>query len=75
MAGTIESVFRYLEYKIGLTKDALIQQKDILAKSEPVAIFDVGANIGDTTAAYTKYFPKSVIYSFEPFTDSSFRSV
>lgn len=34
---------------------------------EPKIVFDVGANIGQTTYSYRHKFRKSMIYSFEPF--------
>lgn len=33
-------------------------------------IFDIGANRGDTVAAYKEQFPNAKIYAFEPFPDS-----
>lgn len=32
-----------------------------------ITIFDVGANIGQTSAEFQKQFPGSTIYAFEPF--------
>ncbi len=51
-------------------KDPYIAKKNILGSIEPGAIFDIGAHCGDTTAAYAKHFTESMIYSFEPFSDS-----
>ncbi|MDJ0704390.1 MAG: FkbM family methyltransferase [Leptolyngbyaceae cyanobacterium MO_188.B28] len=33
-------------------------------------IFDIGANIGDSTIGYKKYFPNSEIHAFEPVKDT-----
>lgn len=33
-------------------------------------IFDVGANVGQTAATYRRIFPRSQIWSFEPFPDT-----
>jgi FkbM family methyltransferase len=51
-------------------KDPYIDKKNILAETEPGVIFDIGAHQGDTTAAYVKHFPESLVYSFEPAPDS-----
>jgi len=48
-------------------KDPYVDKRNILAANKSGVIFDIGAHIGETTAAYAKYFPKSMIYSFEPF--------
>lgn len=43
--------------------------KDIRAELpnfKPQIIFDIGANIGQSAIEYKKYYPKSVIHSFEP---------
>jgi FkbM family methyltransferase len=53
--------------------DALTQPSDPFAeqrrltKREDITIFDVGAHIGDVSKLYSQLFPRSTIYSFEPF--------
>ncbi|MFC1834866.1 FkbM family methyltransferase [Thermodesulfobacteriota bacterium] len=42
-------------------------QREILPGPEDPVIFDVGANVGQTTQRYLEHFPESTIYSFEPF--------
>ncbi len=42
-----------------------------LVRSRPVqTIFDVGANVGDTVAAYRRLFPGATIHAFEPFPEA-----
>jgi FkbM family methyltransferase len=52
-----------------LRSDPFIEQRRLLNK-EAVTIFDVGAHIGDISKVYNDLFPKSTIYSFEPFPQS-----
>lgn len=51
--------------------DPFIEQKR-LAKlcSKPIVIFDVGAHHGQTSVAYKRTFPSSLIVAFEPFPES-----
>ncbi|MEM9213307.1 MAG: FkbM family methyltransferase [Cyanobacteria bacterium P01_F01_bin.150] len=43
--------------------------------SQPInLIFDIGANVGQSTIGYKKYFPESIIYSFEP-VDATFNKL
>lgn len=51
--------------KITIPEDYKDQEK-ILGKSVNV-IFDVGANVGQTSFKYRKLFPHAIIHSFEPF--------
>lgn len=64
---------RYLGYDPGLRKikidDDFLDQKNLLVKINVEVIFDVGANVGQTTQKYRKLFPRSKIYSFEPFSN------
>ena len=41
--------------------------KSILKCDQKLIIFDVGAYIGNSAANYSTWFPRSQIYSFEPF--------
>ncbi|AFY39779.1 methyltransferase FkbM family [[Leptolyngbya] sp. PCC 7376] len=50
-------------------KSAFKSQKKLITLREPT-IFDVGAHVGQTAKQYRRFFPKSKIYSFEPFPDS-----
>ena len=45
-----------------------------LAAPEVRTIFDVGANVGMTTARYRKLFPAATVHAFEPF-DASYRQL
>jgi FkbM family methyltransferase len=71
LAGLIGRLQSGLQYWVRqYRKNPYVAKKKILAAAEPGVIFDIGANRGDTTAAYAKYFPESMIYSFEPFPES-----
>lgn len=62
---------RELHYGLrGITKDAFNDQLGLLSGTKVQTIFDIGANIGRTTAEYTSLFPESTIYSFEPFPEA-----
>ncbi|MCK9351792.1 MAG: FkbM family methyltransferase [Candidatus Pacebacteria bacterium] len=47
--------------------DDFLDQKKLLGNILTPMIFDVGANIGQTTYKYKKLFQKAEIYGFEPF--------
>lgn len=47
--------------------DDFVDQKKILHGRNVITIFDVGANVGQTTKKYRKLFPKATIYGFEPY--------
>lgn len=76
----IKKVFNTLDLEIKRNAPLLGQedcfdiQKKLLNKSNSVVIFDVGAYTGETAIHYNNLFPKSQIYSFEPF-PSSFSSL
>lgn len=53
-----------------ITTGAFIDQQMLLSGTRAQTIFDVGANIGKSTAKYSSLFPESTIYSFEPFPES-----
>jgi FkbM family methyltransferase len=42
----------------------------LLCRNKVSTIFDVGAHTGETVAKYKPLFPRSTIYSFEPFPES-----
>src|ERR687886_84628 len=49
------------------SSDAFLVKKDLLKNCvQPLTIFDIGANEGQTTERYSKMFPTAKIYSFEP---------
>ena len=48
-------------------KDPFQDQQALLSGRSVISILDIGANIGDITAAYRSVFPEAVIYGFEPF--------
>lgn len=48
--------------------------KGILKSEKKLIIFDVGAYIGNSATNYSKWFPGSQIYSFEPF-ESNFKKL
>jgi FkbM family methyltransferase len=49
--------------------DDFLDQKALCKKGGAITIFDVGANVGQTTMKYRKIFPRAQIYGFEPFRD------
>ena len=55
--------------KVTLNEDFL-DQKKLLRNTSIRIIFDVGANVGQTTRRYRKLFPRATIYAFEPFPSS-----
>jgi len=64
--GRVSNTLREL---IRLPRDAFKDQRSILSEIEVTTIFDLGANIGDTTLQYSNLFTKAKIYAFEPFPD------
>jgi FkbM family methyltransferase len=44
--------------------------KNYFIKEEKIIIFDIGAHTGQSAKKYSKFFPNSEIYSFEPFYES-----
>ncbi len=48
-----------------LKKSEWQRQKELL-KGKANVIFDVGANRGNTTLKYLKFFPNAMVHSFEP---------
>lgn len=67
-----KSLIRHLGYEVHKVhyKDAFYDQKMLLRGDKVLTTFDVGANIGQTTAKYKTLFPESTIYSFEPLPES-----
>lgn len=55
-----------LESIIPFGKNYLYDIQRYSGKKDFEIIFDVGANVGNYTARFKKYFPESKIYSFEP---------
>jgi FkbM family methyltransferase len=43
-----------------------VDMQHLLSNNNPVVIFDVGANVGQSTKELKSYFPKSKVYCFEP---------
>jgi FkbM family methyltransferase len=52
------------------SEDPFLVQKFIFNDAKQLIIFDVGAYVGNITAAYRGIFPQATIYCFEPFPDS-----
>jgi FkbM family methyltransferase len=49
------------------SSDAFLVKKELLKKCvQPLTIFDIGANEGQTTDRYSQMFPTAKIYCFEP---------
>jgi FkbM family methyltransferase len=60
----------YESYLRRLSKNAFSDQQMLLSGIKVQTIFDIGANVGQTAAEYSRLFPKSTIYCFEPFPES-----
>lgn len=58
----------------GVHDDAFDAQAHLLGERGIRVVFDVGANLGQTSTIYADRFPSAEIHAFEPFTDS-FRAV
>lgn len=66
----VRSLARRFGYDVIRYKDAFHDQQTLSCSNKVLTIFDVGANVGQTTAKYKTLFPNSTIYSFEPFPES-----
>jgi FkbM family methyltransferase len=68
--GLIKDSFRRLGLDLRVyrpSSDAFLVKKELLKKCvQPLTIFDIGANEGQTTQRYSQMFPTAKIYSFEP---------
>jgi FkbM family methyltransferase len=65
-----KAAIRNIYFKLlKIDRDAFLMQRMLLDKRGGT-ILDIGARIGETTAKYSRLFPESTIYSFEPFADS-----
>ncbi|UCC98541.1 MAG: FkbM family methyltransferase [Phycisphaerales bacterium] len=67
MANILKYLYRPKSCK---TENALDLQRCLFGDTRNIVIFDVGAYVGEITAAYKKAFPSSTVYSFEPFPES-----
>ena len=73
----VKSVFKRIFYKLGYELSSVIQNKKsddpieivqiLLGKENVRLIIDGGASIGDTSNAFSRYFPSASIHAFEPF--------
>lgn len=82
MKKIIQEVFAFFGLKISriqkVTGNAMVNFKDPFSVQKhlfkdsngELIIFDIGAYIGHVSVEYGNIFPKSTIYSFEPFPDS-----
>ena len=71
----VKSVFKRIFHKLGY--DPVIQNRKsddpieivqrLLGKENVRLIIDGGASIGDTSNAFSRYFPYASIHAFEPF--------
>lgn len=59
-------IYNYLSNPIGIEKEL----RTFLSGKEDIVIFDIGACEGEDSIRYSKMFPKSKIYSFEPREDN-----
>jgi FkbM family methyltransferase len=63
----IGAPFRAIGYDITRRRDPLAVQARLLRDVARPVIFDGGANVGDTAAAYRRVFPGARVFAFEPF--------
>lgn len=84
MKNLIQSLFSFFGYRlvkenylsslihknrVGADYIYLLLQKRYNTEKDLI-FFDIGANIGQTTERMKKYFPESIVYSFEPISDT-----
>ena len=50
--------------------DPFADQRELLRVTDVRTVFDLGANLGQTTTRYRELFPAATIHAFEPFPDS-----
>ena len=60
----------YGSYLRTLSKNAFSDQQMLLSGVRVQTIFDIGAHVGQTAVKYSRLFPESRIYCFEPFPES-----
>lgn len=72
LKSVVKSLIRHLGYELHKlpSKDGFYDQQMLICNNKVLTIFDVGAHLGETVAKYKSLFPKSTIYSFEPFPES-----
>lgn len=71
MAYLWDSLKLYLAYKVRLyTKEEYRDQRTLLGKGGSGTILDVGAHTGESAIKYSRLFPSSKVYSFEPLPES-----
>jgi FkbM family methyltransferase len=65
---SFEQISGYRMYKNGCTHgyDCYLDIHKSLGQSGVKVVFDVGANVGQSTITYLEQFPQAQIYSFEP---------
>jgi len=70
MKNLIKIFLSKLGYKLNKVKSTENHLTYLKSNFNIKTIFDVGAHHGETALEYSKFFPTSKIYSFEPFYDS-----
>jgi len=69
MKNIIRTLIRFGKSPLNID-DPFFVQKFLLREEKDLAVFDVGAYVGDITTTYAKIFPQATIYCFEPFPNS-----
>lgn len=73
----LKSIFKRFSAKLGYEVTSLTQKmksndpleilQRLLGSESVQVIIDGGASIGDTSAAFCKFFPKAIVHAFEPY--------
>lgn len=63
-------VFKRIEKSPVFAKPTMIEISLTLLGHKPKMIFDIGANVGQGLAWYSKNYPDAVVHAFEPFPDN-----
>ena len=69
MKSIIRTLIRFGKPSLNID-DPFFVQNFFLGKEKNLAVFDVGAYVGDIATTYAKIFPQATIYCFEPFPNS-----
>src|SRR5260370_33135795 len=70
MKRIVRSIANHAGLDITRTHAAFRAQSQLLGKPPAPIIFDVGANEGQTTRLYRKFFPGGTVHAFEPFVET-----
>lgn len=72
LTNTLKAILASLDLKVvrpSLQQRAIdleVDLKRIFKTKSPTILFDVGANVGQTTQRFTRFYPSADVYAFEP---------